>query len=648
MPELKITIRNKRASGTGTIVCGNSDYTVLWDLDEEWASFDTKTMRVQLPDGTHQDVVFTGNSAGLPVQNTAGWVSIGLFAGDVHTSRGADFRVLDAITTAGGPPAAPAKDVYAQVMAKLNQLSDVTAANVAAAMGLSGLAADDQIMVSAVDADGKPTGWRKKYRDMLNVRDFGAKGDSTTDDTAAIQAALDAASTRGISAVLFPTGTYKVSATTADNNFFAALTVHSGQRLLFDAATLQLTANGYDFYAVLNIHNVNNVTVEGGLTIIGDRESHTATTGESGHGIRIVNSHNVHVSDVDIRYTWGDGVCVGGNGTMDEISQNVTLERIRTYKCSRNGLSIIEADGVVVRDCDFTYTDRTAPQYGIDVEPNLGTATNITIENVRMLNNGIGGFALYTTKATLPGVLTLRNIETDAKTIIYTSSAAGGTFDVRVDGWRHTQKSGEPNPTLRLSVMRPVREGEVEASTLDPRADFTVERNLGFLTAAGAAAEADIPTVRACIARAQVIRAGSTVQLRLLEDVRIDETVIPRNTPLYGTASLGGDRLQIVVSSVEYGGRIFDVEAAAYDMDGQRGLNVPDSRERTALKEALASAGQTAGTSVNITRSAGQQVLSELARGGLQASSRYVAEKLREVKVTLKADHRILLISKQQ
>ena len=318
-------------------------------------------------------------------------------------------------------------------------------------MGLSGLAADDQIMVSAVDADGKPTGWRKKYRDMLNVRDFGAKGDGVTDDTAAIQAALDAASTRGISAVLFPTGTYKVSATTADNNFFAALTVHSGQRLLFNAATLQLTANGYDFYAVLNIHNVNNVTVEGGLTIIGDRESHTATTGESGHGIRIVNSHNVHVSDVDIRYTWGDGVCVGGNGTMAEISQNVTLERIRTYKCSRNGLSIIEADGVVVRDCDFTCTDRTAPQYGIDVEPNLGTATNITIENVRMLDNGIGGFALYTTKATLPGVLTLRNIETDAKTIIYTSSAAGGTFDVRVDGWRHTQRSGETNPTLRLS-----------------------------------------------------------------------------------------------------------------------------------------------------------------------------------------------------
>ena len=200
----------------------------------------------------------------------------------------------------------------------------------------------------------------------------------------------------------------------------------------------------------------------------------------------------------------------------------------------------------------------------------------------------------------------------------------------------------------RLSVMRPVREGEVEASTLDPRADFAVERNLGFLTAAGGVAHADTPTVRACVASTQVIRAGSTVQLRLLEAVRIDGVTIPRNTPLYGLATISGMRLQVTVSSVEYGGRIFAVEAVAYDLDGQPGLNVPNSRERTALKEALASVGQTAGTSVNVTRSAGQQVLSELARGGLQASSQYVAGKLREVKITLKANHQLLLISKQQ
>ena len=199
----------------------------------------------------------------------------------------------------------------------------------------------------------------------------------------------------------------------------------------------------------------------------------------------------------------------------------------------------------------------------------------------------------------------------------------------------------------RLSVMRPVREGEVEASTLDTRADFTIERNLGFLTAAGDVAHADIPTVRACVAQTQIIRAGSTVQLRLLEAVRIDGVTIPRYTPLYGLATISGMRLQVTVSSVEYGGRIFAVEAVAYDLDGQPGLNVPNSRERTALKEALASVGQTAGTSVNVTRSAGQQMLSELARGGLQASSQYVAGKLREVKITLKANHQLLLISKE-
>ena len=97
-----------------------------------------------------------------------------------------------------------------------------------------------------------------------------------------------------------------------------------------------------------------------------------------------------------------------------------------------------------------------------------------------------------------------------------------------------------------------------------------------ILTAAGRAAENQVPTVRACVAQTQVIRAGSTVQLRLLEAVRIDGVTIPRNTPLYGLATISGMRLQVTVSSVEYGGRIFAIEAAAYDFDGQPGLNVPE------------------------------------------------------------------------
>lgn len=35
MPEIKIKVRDKCAEGEGVIICNNSDYTVVWDLDGE-------------------------------------------------------------------------------------------------------------------------------------------------------------------------------------------------------------------------------------------------------------------------------------------------------------------------------------------------------------------------------------------------------------------------------------------------------------------------------------------------------------------------------------------------------------------------------------------------------------------------------------
>lgn len=113
---------------------------------------------------------------------------------------------------------------------------------------------------------------------------------------------------------------------------------------------------------------------------------------------------------------------------------------------------MIEAEDVVVRDCDFTYTDRVDPQYGVDIEPNLGTADHITLENVRMLNNGVGGLCITARKCTQAGTVQCRNIETDSKCTIYTTGTnAAGVYNVVVDGWRHTQKADAAIPTLRLS-----------------------------------------------------------------------------------------------------------------------------------------------------------------------------------------------------
>lgn len=201
--------------------------------------------------------------------------------------------------------------------------------------------------------------------------------------------------------------------------------------------------------------------------------------------------------------------------------------------------------------------------------------------------------------------------------------------------------------SARLCVLRPVPDRALTASTLGAAADSAQERNTGFLTAEGEKIPEHNTAVCACIAQTQTVRSGEMVRLRLLEEAAVDGVRLPRGTSLYGEASLDGVRLRIVVRSIRYQGRIFPLEAAAYDLDGQPGLNIPDSRERRAVKEALADIGQQTGTSIDISRNAGQQVLADISRTALRATTRYAAEKLKEVKITLKADHRIYLLSKE-
>lgn len=119
MKNLPITVEDLRpVAGVKTIVCNNSDYMVVWELDEDWDQA-AKTMRCTWPDGTYQDVVFTGTEAALPPCPAPGRVRIGLYAGNIHTTRPAELVAFPSILSDGGAPAAPGVDVYAQLLALL-------------------------------------------------------------------------------------------------------------------------------------------------------------------------------------------------------------------------------------------------------------------------------------------------------------------------------------------------------------------------------------------------------------------------------------------------------------------------------------------------------------------------------------------------
>ena len=177
---------------------------------------------------------------------------------------------------------------------------------------------------------------------------------------------------------------------------------------------------------------------------------------------------------------------------------------------------------------------------------------------------------------------------------------------------------------------------------------YSQPRNYGFNTAVGTGYAMGKNTVAACIHQDQTLVDGQAVKLRLLEPMHAGNIVVPKNTLVAGTAKVQGERLDILVSSIEYAGNIISVELAVFDTDGQKGLSVPSSMEQEAFNEAMANIGSGLGTSISFAQSAGQQVAMDVTRGLLQGTSGYLAKKFRTVKVKLKAGYKVMLYAKQQ
>lgn len=178
-------------------------------------------------------------------------------------------------------------------------------------------------------------------------------------------------------------------------------------------------------------------------------------------------------------------------------------------------------------------------------------------------------------------------------------------------------------------------------------AALSARRNYGFNTAVGASYKMGGNTIPACISEDQILTQGQRVRLRLLQPLQAGNVIIPAGSLVTGNVTIQGERLEINIQNLEYGGNIIPVEMAVYDIDGQRGIFVPGSENRSAAKEALADVGNNMGNSVSFTHSAGQQVAMDLSRGLIQSGTQLLGKKIRTVRITLKAGYKVLLVPKQ-
>ena len=89
---------------------------------------------------------------------------------------------------------------------------------------------------------------------------------------------------------------------------------------------------------------------------------------------------------------------------------------------------------------------------------------------------------------------------------------------------------------------------------------------------------------KACIHGDQTVVTGSTVRMRMLEDAVVCGMKIPANTLFYGVATLGANRLEVVVNKLKVGNTISPVSFVIFDNDAMEGLNLPNNMKAQAAK----------------------------------------------------------------
>lgn len=223
----------------------------------------------------------------------------------------------------------------------------------------------------------------------INVKNYGAVGDGLTDDTAAIQLAID--SIPEGTTLNFPNGDYMIDAVGTNWNKMAGggLIVNKSLSIKMDYnANLKAIANDSTGYSILTITDTEGFYLQGGK-FTGDKGTHSGTSGEWGQCIVIKDSKDIIIKDTHCVDGWGDGIYVYTDDAPGLWSENILIDNVVLNNNRRNALTLKSVKNVTLLNSTFSNTSGTMPEAGIDIEPDSLTdmASDIVISGCKFYGN---------------------------------------------------------------------------------------------------------------------------------------------------------------------------------------------------------------------------------------------------------------------
>lgn len=157
----------------------------------------------------------------------------------------------------------------------------------------------------------KPTAEMENYANihMIDLQAFGIYNDGThaTETSIGINNALQNAKTLNVNRIVFPKGTYLVSETNS------IVFNHKDTLVDLNGATLKINPNALGKYSVVSVdEGAENFRLTNG-TIMGDKDTHTGTTGEWGHALVLAGGLNCEIDHLTLTNAWGDGLVTESN-----------------------------------------------------------------------------------------------------------------------------------------------------------------------------------------------------------------------------------------------------------------------------------------------------------------------------------------------